>query len=265
MKLLVKKISIFDLDGKEKDTIELPKVFELKPRLDLIERAVISSESASKQVQGRDPLAGKRNTAESWGSGSATARIPRKKGSGYSTARSGTFAPNSVGGRLAHPPRAEKIIIKRINSRERHLALLSAISATEKRELVEKRGHAVSELQNLPIVIDDKIQTIKKTNQIIEILEKIGLSKELARVKDNITIRAGKGKRRGRKYKKRKGPLIVIKENFGVYNAARNIPGVEIINVDNINCILLAPGTHAGRLTIWTQSAFNALNKLEVN
>lgn len=259
------KISILGLDGKEKESIDLPDVFSITPRLDLIKRAVISTEAAQKQPQGRNPLAGKRNTALSWGTGFASARVPRLRGSGYPGARSAAFAPGVVGGRVAHPPRAEKVTVKRINRKERQLALLSAISATEKRGLVQKRGHAIEKLSSLPIVIDDKLQTLKKTSQVIDVFEKVGLNDELARVKNSITIRAGKGKRRGRKYKKRRGPLVVIKENFGIYKAARNIPGVEVVKIDNLNCNLLAPGTHSGRLVIWTQSAFKSLNKYEVN
>lgn len=262
---MAKKINILGLDGKKKGSIDLPKVFSILPRLDLIQRAVVSTQAAQKQPQGRDPLAGKRNTALSWGTGFATARVPRLRGSGYMNSRNAGFAPGVVGGRLAHPPRAEKITIKRINKKEKHSALLSAISATEKHEFVLKRGHKIDKKTVLPIVIDDKLQTIKKTSQIIEVFKNIGLTEELKRVKNNVTIRAGKGKRRGRKYKKRKGPLIVINDNFGIYKAARNIPGVEIIKYENLNCNLLAPGTHCGRLTIWTQSAFNQLKKLEVN
>ena len=258
------KISVLGLDGKEKELVDLPQVFSIVPRLDLIERMVISTEAAQKQPQGRDPLAGKRNTAESWGTGFATARVPRLRGSGYPNARNAAFAPGVVGGRLAHPPRSEKITTKKVNVKERKLALLSAISATEKREFVSKRGHRVKDIPNLPIVVDDKIQTIKKTAQIYDILESIGLKNELDRVKESVTIRAGKGKRRGRKYKKRRGPLLIIKDNFGIYKAARNIPGVEIVNVENLSCNILAPGTHCGRLTIWTQSAFKTLENLEV-
>ncbi len=259
------KVSILGLDGEEKEIVDLPEVFSIHPRLDLIERAVISTEAAQKQPQGRNPLAGKRNTALSWGTGFASARVPRLRGSGYPGARSAAFAPGVVGGRVAHPPRSEKVTIKRINRKERKLALLSAISATEKRALVQKRGHIIEKLSSLPIVIDDKLQTLKKTSQVIDVFDKVGLNEELARVKDNVTIRAGKGKRRGRKYKKRRGPLVVIKDNFGIYKAARNIPGVEIVKIENLNCNLLAPGTHCGRLVIWTQSAFKTLNKYEVN
>jgi len=261
----MKKINILGLDGKIKDTMDLPAVFSIIPRLDLIARAVISTEAAQKQPQGRDPLAGKRNSAKGWGTGQGTARVPRLQGSGYPNARNAAFAPGVLGGRVAHPPRAEKVTIKKINKKERHLALLSAISATEKHALILKRGHKVEDIKTFPIVIDDKFQTIKRTSQIVEILEKIGLKNELTRAKSGISIRAGKGKRRGRKYKKPVGPLIVIKDNFGIYKAARNIPGVDVINIVELSCNKLAPGTHSGRLVVWTQSAMKNLNKLEVH
>ncbi len=259
------KINVYGLDGKAKGMVDMPKVFSITPRFDLIQRAVVSTEAAQKQPQGRDPLAGKRNTAKGWGTGFAAARVPRIRGSGFPSARNAAFAPGFLGGRLAHPPRAEKVLIKKINKKEKRLALLSAISATGQKKLVGERGHNVSSIDQLPIVIDDKFQTLKKTAQVIEIFEKLGLENEISRVKDTVKVRAGKGKRRGRKYKKRKGPLIVVKDNFGIVKAARNIPGIDIVNVDNLSCFLLAPGTQCGRLTIWTQSAFNSLQKYEVN
>lgn len=259
-----KKINVLSLDGKVKETIDLPAVFSVYPRKDLVERIVISSEAAQKQPQGRDPLAGKRNTAKGWGSGFATARVPRIRGSGFQNARNAAFAPGVVGGRVAHPPRAEKVITKKVNRKERQLALLSAISATEKRELVLQRGHKVEDIEQLPLVVDDKLQTLKKSSQVIEVLKSIGLENELNRAKFGRIIRAGKGKRRGRKYKRKRSALIIVKENFGIFKAARNIPGVDIVNIRNLSCLELAPGTHFGRLVIWTQSAFKDLNKLEV-
>jgi large subunit ribosomal protein L4e len=258
-------VKILGLDGSDKGKIEIPKVFSVTPRLDLIHRAVVATESAQKQPQGRDPLAGKRNTAESWGTGFATARVPRLSGSGFPGSRNAAFVPGVVGGRLAHPPRAEKVIVKRINRKERKLALLSAISATNKRDIIEKRGHKISGIDSFPLVIDDKLQSLKKTSQVMEVFEQIGLNDDILRVKNGRQIRAGKGKRRGRKYRNRIGPLVVIKDDFGIIKAARNIPGVEVIHVDHLNCNKLAPGTHAGRLVVWTQSALKALDQIEVN
>ena len=58
------------------------------------------------------------------------------------------------------------------------------------------------------------------------------------------------------------GPLIVITENKGIVDAASNIPGLDIVSVKNLNPELLAPGTHPGRLTLWTNGALEQLDKL---
>jgi large subunit ribosomal protein L4e len=58
------------------------------------------------------------------------------------------------------------------------------------------------------------------------------------------------------------GPLIVVVENKGLANAARNVPGVEVTTVANLNTEMLAPGTHPGRLTLWTNGAIERLDKL---
>ncbi len=58
------------------------------------------------------------------------------------------------------------------------------------------------------------------------------------------------------------GPLIVVAEDKGLLNAAANIPGVAVAVVEGLNAELLAPGTHAGRLTVWANGAVERLGKL---
>jgi large subunit ribosomal protein L4e len=58
------------------------------------------------------------------------------------------------------------------------------------------------------------------------------------------------------------GPLIVINENKGVVEASQNILGVDTVAVNDLNAEMLAPGTHPGRLTIWTSGAIRKLNEL---
>ena len=58
------------------------------------------------------------------------------------------------------------------------------------------------------------------------------------------------------------GPLLVITKNEGVAEAARNLPGIEVASVENLNAELLAPGTHPGRLTVWTSSSFEKVEKV---
>jgi large subunit ribosomal protein L4e len=72
-------------------------------------------------------------------------------------------------------------------------------------------------------------------------------------------VRAGRGKMRGRRYKQRKSVLIVTSET--PLRAAVNLAGVDAVAVGQLNAELLAPGTQAGRLTVWTAGA---LKKLEM-
>ncbi len=258
-----KKTTIYSLEASKKETIDRPKVFDIKPRKDLIQKANQSSQSRKKQAQGRDPKAGLRNTAVSWGSGHELSRAPRLKGSGYPTARNVGRVPFAKGGRAGHPIKVDKKLEKRINKKTKKFALISAISASGDRIWVENRGHIIEKIPEIPLVVDDKIQTIKKTDKIYSILSEFGLEQELSKIKESKKIRAGKGKRRGRKYKHRKGFLIVIKDDFGIVKASRNISGADIVKIDNLSIDNLAPGGHPGRLVLWTQSAFNELNKYE--
>ncbi|MEM1536927.1 MAG: 50S ribosomal protein L4, partial [Candidatus Bathyarchaeia archaeon] len=93
-------------------------------------------------------------------------------------------------------------------------------------------------------------------------LIKLGVLADLFRVKESRKVRAGKGKLRGRRLKQAVGPLIVVAEDRGIGEAARNIPGVDVVKVNELNAEVLAPGTHPGRLTIWTKSAIEALDKI---
>jgi large subunit ribosomal protein L4e len=203
-------------------------------------------------------MAGKRTSAESRGTGMGIARIPRVKGGGGRAA----FAPGTVGGRQPHPPRSEKKITKRISKKETRLALLSAIAATASKDTVASRGHAIENVPQIPLIVADSIQELTKTKEVEEVLLNLGVMLDIHRVRASRKIRAGKGKRRGRKMKQAVGPLIVVVENKGLADAASNLPGVDIITVNNLNPEILAPGTHPGRLTLWTNGAIVQLDKL---
>jgi len=260
----MEKTNIYNLDGKTAGSIDVPKIFTVKPRKDLIQKASEISQSKNKQIQGRDKRAGLRNTAEGWGTGHGLSRAPRLKGSGYPTARNVGRVPFAKGGRRAHPIKTEKIIKKRINKKANKQAIISAISASGNITWVKNRGHMIEMIPEIPLVIDDKVQTIKKTSQMHSILCNLGMKDELAKIKESKKVRPGKGKRRGRKYKHRRGILLVIKDDFGVVKALRNIFGAEVIKIDNLSIEKLAPGGQPGRLIIWTQSAFTELNNFEV-
>jgi large subunit ribosomal protein L4e len=249
---------IFDLKGEEVDKVHLPQIFKTPSRPDIIKRAVVAIQSHRFQPQGRDVMAGKRTTAESRGVGLGIARVPRLKGREQRAA----FAPGTVGGRSAHPPEAGKKIKKKISRKEMRLALRSAVAATASKETIASRGHMVDDVPDFPLVVVDEIQTLKKTKDIEEVLVNLGVWPDIFRVKESRKVRAGKGKMRGRKMKQAVGPLLVITKNEGLAEAARNLPGIEVALVENLNAELLAPGTHPGRLTVWTSSAFEKVEKV---
>lgn len=251
------KVNVYSLKGEVTDEIELPEIFEETYRPDVIKRAVISSQTARIQPWGANPMAGKRTTAESFGSGRGVAMVPRVKGS----SKAG-FVPQAIGGRKAHPPRVNTIYHEKINKKERVLAIRSAIAATADKDLVAKRGHKVEDLEQVPFIVDDELETIKTAKETREIFKDLGIMDDILRAKKGRKIKSGKGKLRGRKYRTPKGPLVVVGNDRGIKLGARNHAGVEVVEVENINAELLAPGTHAGRLTIYTKSAIEKLADL---
>jgi len=257
-------VQVYDLNGNPTDEVELPKVFETVIRPDVIKRAVLTQQSHGYQPQGRDPMAGKRTTAESMGTGFHLARMARVKGSRYPKAQQVAFVSMAVGGHRTHPPKAEKRIHKNINNKERRLAIRSAIAATADKKLVASRGHVVEGVPSLPLVVSDDVQEMRTTKEAKEFLAKLGLLPDVLRVKKSLKIRAGKGAMRGRRKRHGVGPLFVINEDKGIEKAVNNFLGVDLIKVRDLNAELLAPGTSPGRLTVWAVSAFKKLEEIFV-
>ena len=249
---------VFDLKGEEVNKVNLPQIFNTPSRPDVIKRAVVAIQSHRIQPQGRDPMAGKKNTAVSRHAGLGISRVPRLRERGQRAA----FAPGTVGGRSAHPPESIKKIKKKIPKKEMKLAIRSAISATGSKDAVTLRGHIVDDIPDFPLVVVDEIQNIKKTKDIEETLINLGVWADIFRVKESRKIRSGKGKMRGRKMKQSVGPLLVVSKNDGIAEAARNLPGLDVVKVESLNAEILAPGTHSGRLTIWTNSALTKLDEI---
>lgn len=250
-----KKVAILDLDGKPVEEIELPPIFRLPVRKDLIRRAFHSAHTARLQPKGRDPLAGNRRAGESWGIGHSVARVPR-----LDNGRA-VLAPNVRGGRLAHPPRVEKVLHERINKKERIRAILSALSASAIPDLVRARGHRFS-AESLPVIVVDDFEKLQKTAEVKEVLKKLGVWEDIERAKDGIRIRAGKGKMRGRRYVEPRSVLIIVSSyDSPVIKAVRNLPGVDVATPDNLGILHLAPGGDPGRLIIITRSALEKLSE----
>lgn len=150
---------------------------------------------------------------------------------------------------------------RRVNVNQRRFAVVSALAASAVPSLVMARGHRVESVPELPLVISDSAEAVEKTSSAIKILKQIGAYPDAEKAKDSHQIRSGKGKMRNRRYVSRKGPLIVYgTEGSKIVKAFRNIPGVDVANVERLNLLKLAPGGHLGRFIIWTKSAFEKLD-----
>ena len=267
MNLKQMKLDILDISKKKIGEVNLPTQFQEDVRADLVKRAFLAFRSNKRQAYGTKPEAGKRSSSilskrrrkyrGMYGFG--ISRTPRKILSRRGTRMFwvGAFSPNTVGGRRAHPPKAEKILEKKINKKEKKKAIRIGISATVVNSLVEKKGHIIPE--NYPFVLDKKFEDLTKTKELIGILKIFNFEKELDRI-DKRKVRAGRGKARGRKYKTKKGPLIVVSKPSKITKAASNIPGVDVVNVKELNMEALG-GEVPGRLTLWTSSALEVLEK----
>lgn len=248
------KVTIYSINGEKTGQMELPVQFSEPVRYDLIKRAILSVQSRKRQAYGADPLAGTRQGAATskrrhkykttYGHG--VSRIKRKytfhRGSQFGWI--GAFVANAVGGRKAFPPKAGKIIIERINKKENKKAIRSAISAN---------AEAVK-------IVDDKFMNLKKTKEVQKTLDKIGFKTEIRKSKDR-KLRAGKGSMRGRKYKVRRGPLLVVAKQTEAVRAAKNVAGVDVADVRKLNAELLCPGIQPRRAILFTKEAVELMKK----
>ncbi len=262
---------LYNIQGTELRSISLPEQFDEEINQDLIKRAVLALQQNSRQRYGAFEEAGKRSSAKlskrrrkyrgSYGKG--ISRVSRKimwrRGSQFGW--EGAFAPGTRGGRKAHPPKSEKSFLIKINKKERRKAIRSAIAATAMKDLVSVRHKIPKSVPVvLPIILESKFESLNKTRQVKELLLKLGLKEELERINKK-NIRAGKGKKRNRKYRIKRGPLIILSNPCQLEKASRNLQGVETSLVENLNAELLAPGAVPGRLVIWSEDAIQKMEK----
>lgn len=247
------QVYVYGLDGGVTEVVDLPPVFGTPVRTDVIRRAVDAFRANRRQPYGAKPLAGLRHSVEWWGKGRGVSRVPRIKDS-----RRGAQAPGTVGGRRAHPPRAERDWSKKLNQKERQLARRAALAAVADPERVRARGHRLRERLSVPLVLADEVESLTRTQDALALLERLGLGEDLDRAAVK-KVRAGRGKMRGRRYRRRKGPLVVLSPGADAVRAFRNVPGVDVVDPANLNAETLAPGGHPGRLTLFSKNALEML------
>ncbi len=254
------KATIFSLTGEKKQEIELPSFFAEPVREDIIAKAFKEETAAARQSYGVARLAGKRASAPGkirhrrraykTAYGYGISRVPRKvlTRRGRRFYWQGAFAPGMVGGRQAHPPKAERSWELKINKKEKLKALKSAIAATAVLKALKEKYKLNGFSLPLPLIIERKIEEVTKVKELKKIL--LSLLKT-ERFFPKRKIRAGKGKMRGRKYKKSAGLLLVVSKADKI----KSIKAFDAREAKQLSITDLAPGGQAGRLTIYSHAA----------
>ncbi|MQL90051.1 hypothetical protein Taro_022648 [Colocasia esculenta] len=252
-----------DMATDGSNAVPLPDVLKAAIRPDIVRFVHANISKNKRQPYAVSKRAGHQTSAESWGTGRAVSRIPRVPGGGTHRAGQGAFGNMCRGGRMFAPTKIWRRWHRRVNVNLRRYAVVSALAASAVPALVMARGHRIEEVPELPLVISDSAEGVEKTSSAIKVLKQIGAYADAEKAKDSHSIRPGKGKMRNRRYILRKGPLVIYgTEGAKVVKAFRNIPGIDVMNVERLNLLKLAPGGHLGRFVIWTKSAFEKLDSV---
>lgn len=262
------KLSIIDKNSKKVGDFELDLKEDIRD--DIFKRAFLAEASLFRQEKGADPLAGKRASISvskrrrrfrtTYGRGQA--RTPKKSMwvRGRQIRMVGAFAPNTVGGRRAHPPKAEKNLLKEVNNKEWLKALRVGVLSSLDAKTVKSNGQRVPE--GYPFVLDDSVEKSMKTKEIKEMLLGLGFSEEFERVSQR-KVRAGKGTMRGRTYNEKRGPLIVASSiESPIIKTARNLKGFDVMTPDLLMVSDFGMSEKPGRMVIFTKSAFEEFKEV---
>lgn len=256
-------ISVYDEKGDASGSfVTLPAVFRAPIRPDIVNSVHDDMMKNGRQPYAVSEKAGHQTSAESWGTGRAVARIPRVRGGGTHRSGQGAFGNMCRGGRMFAPTKTWRKWHRRINVNQKRYAMCSAIAATGIPAVVMSKGHRIEQIPEVPLVLSDKVEELKKTKEAVGVLRKIKAWEDIEKVKASRRFRAGKGKMRNRRRIQRRGPIVIYNQDNGITRAFRNIPGITLINVNRLNLLKIAPGGHVGRFCIWTESAFKQLDGL---
>jgi large subunit ribosomal protein L4e len=269
---------ILNLNAEPVGKIEIDdKILNFPIREDIVLRAVLAFQANRRQKYGADPFAGLRTSAHYHGRRRPFRRYVTQMNMGMARHQRihgkapwhmmfvARISSNVRKGMRAHAPTSEKDWKEKINKKEKKLALISAAIATLKEDIVKKRYENLN-LKTFPIILDNKeLEKIKKAKDLRNFLVKLELEEFLEKIQEK-KIRAGKGKMRGRRYKKRSGILFIVssKEVAKRLNKVLNNLNVHVRDLKNLNAEILAPGSKLGRLTIWESEALkNFINEVK--
>ncbi len=257
-------VQVYDIEAENKvsSSVTMPAVFQAPIRHDVVHYVHSLMSKNNRQAYAVTRRAGMMTPAVSWGTGRAVARIPRVPGGGTSRSGQGAFGNMCRGGRMFAPTKVWRKWHKKISVNQRRYAVTSALAASAVPALVMARGHKIENVPEFPLVLSDSLNQVKTTKDAKKALGNVGAYDDVEKSAASRKIRTGSGKQRNRRYVQRRGPLVVYDVSEGLDKAFRNLPGVELALVDNLNLLDLAPGGHIGRFCVWTKGAFEKLDSI---
>lgn len=258
------KSKLYSSDGDKKAEIQLPWVFNSPIREDIVAKSFEAEKFELRQPYSSYEEAGKRHSASGtirhgrhrWKGhyGKGISRAPRKKmwRRGTQFYWIGAETSQSRGGRMPHPPKGI-YSYRKINLKEREIALNSALAATFNIDYIRKRYASLQD--NKEKIESGAIESLPDKTKVLTLTLKKIYGDKLDLIFKNRDVRAGKGKRRGRKYKSNAGLLIIKgKDEKGKFS------GIDVKTLPEINLSDLYP---LGRLTVYTKKALEELENKE--
>ena len=252
------KAQLYSSSGEKKSEISLPELFDHKSREDLALKYFEAEKFSLRQPYSNYDEAGRRHSASGkishrrhkWQGayGKGISRIPRKKmwRRGTQFHWIGAEVSSTRGGRSINAPRG-LYTPRKINKKEKKLAIISGLSATFNINMINKRYSTLGNAKVCSAVIES-IPT--KTKDLLASTKKIfgSASDKVFKIKQ---VRAGKGKKRSRKYKSNAGFLVIAGKDENT-----KVSGLDVKKVSELRMKDLYP---LGRLTLYTQKALEDL------
>jgi large subunit ribosomal protein L4e len=239
------------------------KIFESEIREDIVSKVLETKKK--QQPYSPSPVAGKQHSAKGlivharhvWrsGYGRGQSRVPRKifsrRGSQFNW--QAAEVPNAKGGMRAHPPKITQFTRGlKINKKELEIAFLSALAATASEKYLLKKYSTLDKLdKKAPFIVPPEI-TKSKTKQMLAELKTLLGNLYTVSIKEK-SIRAGKGKLRGRKHKSNAGMIFVIGKDEKLKTGL-----FDIKKTNELSVVDLASGG-LGRVAVYTENAVREL------
>jgi large subunit ribosomal protein L4e len=239
------------------------KIFESPIREDIVSKVLETKKK--QQPYAPSPVAGKQHSAKGlivharhvWrsGYGRGQSRVPRKifsrRGSQFNW--QAAEVPNARGGMRAHPPKITQFVRGlKINKKELEIAFLSALAATASEKYLLKKYSTLEKLdKKAPFIVPSEI-TKSKTKKLLTELKNLLGNLYTVSIKEK-SIRAGKGKLRGRKHKSNAGMIFVVGKDEKLKTGL-----FEVKKANELSVVDLASGG-LGRVAVYTENAVREL------